>query len=324
MKVGKLWMDSLDSTWCAIAMIDNLQQAGHSRRRMLETAAAAAGLVSLRTATATAAEETPPAKPAFGLGLVTYNVAMTWDLPTILKVCQNVGIGAVELRTTHAHGVEPTLDAAARREVRKRFEDSGVVCWGCGSTCEFHSPDQAIVKGQIETCKRFVQLVADIGGRGVKVRPNGLPKEVPAKTTLELIGKALSKCGEAAADAGVEIWMEVHGAETSKPDNVWTIMENCCHPSVGLTWNSNATDVEDGSIAKSFKMLRRWIKSCHINDLYKDARGEYPYRELFRSLGEREYDRYTLIEVGKSFPDPTLGEEFLRYYKALWSELCKV
>src|SRR5207302_4524311 len=125
--------------------------------------------------------------------------------------------------------------------------------WGCGSVCEFHSPDQTVVKKNVETCKEFVQLAADIGGKGVKVRPNGLPKQVPVEKTLEQIGKALVECGKAAADHGVEIWVEVHGAGTSKPENMRTVMEQCGHPSVGVTWNSNREDVKDGSVADSFK-----------------------------------------------------------------------
>jgi hypothetical protein len=90
---------------------------------------------------------------------------------------------------------------------------------------------------------------------------------------------------------------------------------------VGLTWNSNATDVKNGSVAESFAMLRPWLKSCHINDLGNDAAGKYPYRELFRLLRESGYDRYTMIEVGQAYPDPAKGEEFLRGYKELWERL---
>jgi hypothetical protein len=68
-------------------------------------------------------------------------------------------------------------------------------------------------------------------------------------------------------------------------------------------------------------MLWPWIKSCHINDLYKDNAGQYPYRELFSLLASKGYDRYTLIEVGKTPADAAAGEEFLKYYKALWLEL---
>jgi sugar phosphate isomerase/epimerase len=294
------------------------------RRRFLQAtgAMAAAGLT---TGTATTALAETDAKPAlkFRLGIVTYNIAAKWDVPTILKVCKNVGLSPVELRTTHKHGVEPALSKEQRKEVRQRFADAGIEIWGCGTVCEFHSPNPEVVKKNIETCKEFVQLVADIGGRGVKVRPNGLPKDVPVEKTLEQIGKSLIPCGHAAADANVEIWVEVHGSGTSHPPFIKKIMEHCGHPSVGLTWNSNQTDIKNGSVAEYFNLLRPWIRSCHINEIYKDAMGVYPYRELFRLFRETGYDRVTLVEVGKSPPDDAAGEELLRYYKALWKELAQ-
>jgi sugar phosphate isomerase/epimerase len=292
------------------------------RREFLQAAGALA-------ATATAAQAAPPAQPApkeppFRLGLVTWNLAAKWDLKTLLAVCKSVGISPVELRTTHAHKVEPTLSKAQRRDVRRRIADSGVQLWGCGSTCEFHSPDADMVRKNIETCKEFVQLVADLGGRGVKVRPNSLPRGVPTEKTLEQIGKSLIPCGKAAADAGVEIWVEVHGPGTSHPPNMKKIMEHCGHPKVGLTWNSNPQDVKAGSVAPYFKLLQPWIRSCHINELYKDAAGAYPYRELFRLLRGSGYDRATLVEVARGSPDSGAGAELLRYYKALWTELNRV
>src|SRR5262245_61573600 len=150
----------------------------------------------------------------FKLGIVTYNVPKDWDLPTLLKVCKEVGIAAIECRTTHAHKVEPNLTAAQRKDVKQRFVDSGVTFWGCGSVCEFHSADKEVVKKNIEECKQFIGLVKDLGGKGVKVRPNGVPKGVKEDDTFKQIGAALNLVGKAAADAGVEIWVEVHGAIT--------------------------------------------------------------------------------------------------------------
>ncbi len=295
-----------------------------SRRRFLQAASGSAASLAAANRMALAPGASPggqqhPAK--FRLGIVTYNIAASWDLPTILRVCKSVGLSPVELRTTHKHGVEPTLSKDQRKEVRQRFADAGIECWGCGSVCEFHSPDPAVVRQNIESCKQFVQLAADVGGRGVKVRPNGLPKDVPVEKTLEQIGQALVECGKAAADAGVEIWVEVHGAGTSQPPHMKTVMERCGHPKVGLTWNSNATDLRDGSVADSFNLLWPWIRSCHINELYKDSTGVYPYRELFRLFRGHGYDRVTLCEVGRTPPDPESGQELLRYYKALWTEL---
>jgi len=286
------------------------------RRRFLTTAGT---LAAAPLAAGARAEAHPAAK--FKLGIVTYNIAAHWDLPTLLTVCRAVGLSPVELRTTHKHGVEPSLSRAQRQEVRRRFADAGIAVWGCGTTCEFQSPDPAVVRKNVETCKQFVQLAADIGGRGVKVRPNGLPRQVPVAKTLEQIGRALALCGQAAADAGLEVWLEVHGAGTSHPPHVKTIMEHCGRPNVGLTWNSNPTDVRHGSVAESFRLLRPWLRSCHINELYKDATGAYPYRELFRLMRQTGYDRVTLVEVGREMPDAAAGQELLRYYKALWTEL---
>jgi len=90
-------------------------------RRRLFLAAAGAGLLPLPHSFS--AEDSPkPRREPLKLGIVTYNIARAWDVPAIIKNCTEAKIEAVELRTTHAHGVEVTLSAEARKEVRKRFE----------------------------------------------------------------------------------------------------------------------------------------------------------------------------------------------------------
>ena len=89
------------------------------------------------------------------LGLVTYNLARDWDLPTLIRNCEETGFEAVELRTTHAHGVEPELDAAGRDRARELFAGASVRLLSLGTTCEFHSPDPAIVQENVEICREF-------------------------------------------------------------------------------------------------------------------------------------------------------------------------
>lgn len=255
------------------------------------------------------------------LGLVTYNLAHDWDLQTIIDRCKQVGISAVEFRTSHKHGVEPSLNKTQRQEVKKRCADGGLVIWGLGSTCEYHSPDQAQLNQNIQTTRQFIELAADLGAKGVKVRPNGLPKEVDENKTLEQIGQALRTVGQAAADVGVEIWCEMHGSGTSEPSRMRKIMDIADHPNVGVTWNSNrGTDDKDGSVQAAFKLMWPKIYSVHINELVNG----YPYRELFSLLNEVGYDRYTLIEASSLRSgdiDDTV--RFMRFYKALWEELSR-
>ena len=300
-----------------------------NRRDLLRhsgTIALAAGTAGVGGGFAAAAERTRATAPAgtpprMKLGMVTYNIAPDWDLRTIIDRCRAVGLTGVEFRTTHKHGVEPTLSKDQRQEVRKRCADGGLVIWGLGSTCEYHSPDRAVLAKQIEDTKRFIELAADLGAKGVKVRPNGLPQEVSEEKTLEQIGRSLRTVGEAAASAGVEIWCEMHGGGTSEPRRMRRIIDIADHPSVGVTWNSNkGVDDKNGSVKESFALMWPKIYSVHINELING----YPYREFFGLLNGHGYDRYTLMEISglrSGQPDDTV--RFMRFYKALWEELSR-
>jgi sugar phosphate isomerase/epimerase len=291
------------------------------RRAFVQSSLSAGGLLALTNIGGFAALAQTGSNPALGgggfkLGLVTYNLAKDWDLATIIRNCEQTGFEAVELRTTHKHGVEPTLGKQPRLEVKKRFAESQVRLLSVGTVCEYHAPDPAVVKQNIEETKRFVELAADIGALGVKVRPNGIPKEVPEEKTLEQIGRALRECGEAAHGLGVEIWLEVHGRDSSAPWRIRRMMQAAAHPQVGVCWNSNREDVEQGSVRQSFELLKPWLRSAHINELWKK---EYPWRELFGLMREAQYNRYCLAEI----PETSDPIRLMHYYRALWLELCR-
>lgn len=248
------------------------------------------------------------------LGAVTYNLLKDLDVEGIIKVLEATRFEAVELRTTHKHGVEPSLSADERRRVRERFQNSKVRLLSYGTTCEFHSPDAAVRRKNVEIAKQFIDLAHDTAAWGIKVRPNALPKEVPVETTIRNIGAGLREAGEYGSGKGVEIWLEVHGRETSQPKICADIMKAANHRNVGLCWNSNENDIVNGSVKPSFDLLRPWIKHVHINEL---ANGTYPWRELFTLLRQSGYDRYALCEAA----DNPQTERFLRWYHALWTEL---
>lgn len=249
------------------------------------------------------------------LGIVTYNIAADWDIPAIFANCEAVGIYGIELRTTHAHGVEPTLSAQARREIKSRFADSPVTIIGLGTTCEFHALEEETVRENVETGKQFAQLAHDVGANGIKVRPNGLQLEagVPKERTLEQIGKALGEVGAAAQELNVEVWLEMHGRDTAEPENIRQIMDNTGNSNVFVCWNSNPQDVAAGSIAKSYALVRDEIRHVHINRLYSD----YPYRELFHLLSEDGYTGWLCAEIQASSDPQTV----LQYYRTLFHNL---
>jgi sugar phosphate isomerase/epimerase len=248
------------------------------------------------------------------LGAVTYNVLKDYEIDPLIQVLEATGFQAVELRAEHKHNVSPALSLEQRQALRRRFESSKVRLLSYGTTCEFQSPDESVRAKNVEEAKRWIELAHDTGAWGIKVRPNGYPPNVTMAVTHGRIAECLRTIGQYGAGRGVEIWMEVHGRGTQEPPHAAEILRLTKHDSVGACWNSNPTDVVNGSVRASFQLLRPYIRNVHINEL---ANAAYPWRELFQLLRESKYDRYTLCEAQES-KDP---ERFLRWYAALWTEL---
>ena len=255
-----------------------------------------------------------PDKTARGLklGAVTYNIAKDWDLPALIRNLTDAAFDAVELRTTHKHGVEIALPPAARADVRQRFADSPVKLGGLGTTCEYHSADAAQLRKNVEETKAWVTLARDVGAPSVKVRPNGLPNEVPEEQTLEQIGKALRECGAFAEDHGIRIQLEVHGDGTSRVPRIRRILDyGGNHPAVRVCWNSNQTDLLDGGFEANFRLVRDQIGQIHMRDLFVE---EYPWRKLIASLTEMKFDGYCFAEI----PESADAVRVLRYFRGLF------
>ena len=228
------------------------------------------------------------------LGLVTYLWAKDWKLPTIIKNCTASNVLGVELRIEHAHGVTLDLTAAQRTEVKNRFDDSAVELIGMGTNEEYHSANPAKVKAAIENTKKWLQLSKDIGGSGVKVKPNGLPKEVAKEQTLEQIGKALNELGEFALNMGQQIRLEVHGRDTQQLPNIKSIMDYVENKGATVCWNSNDQDLNGNGLEYNFNLVKdRFGDTCHVREMNI---GDYPYQQLIDMFVQMDYRGWILLE----------------------------
>jgi sugar phosphate isomerase/epimerase len=246
-----------------------------------------------------------------GIGIMTYNIAKEWDIETIIKNCTETGYQSVELRTTHAHGVEVSLFPDERQEVKKRFEDSDLETISLASGFFYHSPDPNELKKNIEGTKEYVLLAKDVGATGIRVFPNAIPEGVPEEKTFEQIGKALAEVSNFANNYGVEIRVCVHGSGTASVPVIKKIIDYAQNPYVYVNWNCNPGDTEGEGFEHNFNLLKDRIKGVHIHELWVP---EYPYRLFFKLLADSGYKGYCNAEVDGS-EDPI---RFMRYYRALF------
>ncbi|MEX0772737.1 MAG: TIM barrel protein [Balneolales bacterium] len=237
-------------------------------------------------------------KPVMNFGLVTYQWGKDWDLPTLITNCEQTGFKAVELRTEHAHGVEATLNAEERAEVKSRFADSPVTCVGYGSNYEYHMADQDELLWNIEQTKKYVKLCHDIGATGIKVKPNTLPPEVPKEKTIAQIAASLNEVGQYASDYGQLIRVEVHGRYTQELPNMKAIFDQVTEDNVKICWNSVPSDLNPPGLEDNFNLVKPWIgDTVHVHELNTQ---DYPYQELFNLLAGIQLNGWILIEASST------------------------
>ncbi|MEZ5039562.1 MAG: TIM barrel protein [Saprospiraceae bacterium] len=263
-----------------------------------------------------------PALPRPGsqmkMGLVTYLWGKDWDLPTLIANCVKAKTYGIELRVEHAHGVSPELSADKRKEVRKMFDDSKAVCLGMGTNQSYHFADAATLKENIEGTKAFIKLSHDIGGTGVKVKPNAFPKGVSKEKTIEQIGKSFNEVAKFGADYGQVIRVEVHGNETQELPNMKAIMDVADHPNVKVCWNCNMEDLLGEGLEYNFNLVKdRLGDTVHIRELNV---GEYPYQDLMGLFVKIDYKGWILLECRTEPEDKVMA---MKEQRKIWKQMVK-
>ncbi len=295
---------------------------GKITRRRFMTTSAVAGVASVTPvlALASVAEQKQDAPVILNnnplkIGLMTYLLGSKWDIETIIKNCAETGFQSVELRTTHAHGVEVTLTSKQREEVKKRFEDSPLETISLASAFQYHSPDPSELKSNIEGTKEYILLARDLGATGIRVFPNALPEGVPAEKTKEQIGKALAGVGTFGNDHGVEVRVCIHGQGTNSVPVIRQIIDYAQNPFVYVNWNCNASDIDGEGLIYNFNSVKDRIRGVHMHDLHDPA---YPYRHFFKLLADSGFKGYCNAEIGRVSCEPV---EYMKCYRGLFLAL---
>ncbi|MEK7720357.1 MAG: TIM barrel protein [Bacteroidota bacterium] len=233
-------------------------------------------------------------KQQMKLGFVTYLWGKDWDQDTLIKNLTASAIHGVELRVEHAHKVSTALTAEERKTVRKKFGDSPVQIVGMGTNQQYDYPEPAKLRESIEQTKAFFQLSHDIGGLGVKVKPNQFRVGIPHEKTIEQIGLALNELAKFGADMGQKLRLEVHGNETQELPNIKAIMDVANHPNATVCWNCNSQDLNGNGLEANFNLVKDRIGDiCHVRELDDTT---YPYQDLMNLFLKNKYEGWVLLE----------------------------
>ncbi|MGA2271489.1 MAG: TIM barrel protein [Bryobacteraceae bacterium] len=233
-------------------------------------------------------------------GFTSYQWGSDWDVPTTIANCTKAKAFGVELRTQekYAAGVEVSLSASERREVKKRFADSPVALVGLACSERYDWLEPAKLNEAIESTKGFVKLSQDVGGHGLRVFVNDFHKEVPHEKTIEQVAGALNTVGKYAADYGQLIRLENHGSAGDLV-TIRKIMDGVNQSNVRIKLNGDPRDSAD--FAHGFQLVKNVLDdTLHFHEL---NRGNFPYQLQADLLIDAGWEGWWLLEASSKVPD---------------------
>ncbi len=282
-----------------------------TRRNFLKASAVTATVAMLPSLNLSAAKQKKTAeivlnKTPLKLGLMTYRVGMKWDIDTIIKNLIEAKYEHVELRQTHAHGVEIQLSAAERAGVKKRFQDAGLAI-SLASGYRYNSSDSSVLKKNIDETKEYILLAHDVGALGIRVFGDNAKDDA----LLKQIGDSLAEVGEFAHQNGVQIRVCDDGPTLAM---IKKNIDASKSPYVYVNWNCPMSDMEGDGFEANFNTVKGRIGNVHLRDLYN----EYPWRLFFSLLSKSGYTGYCDAEI-PAFEGDVIRA--LKYYRSLFLAL---
>jgi sugar phosphate isomerase/epimerase len=241
-------------------------------------------------------------KSRLRLGLATYTWGRDWDIPTLIANCTKAGLYGVELRTCskYAHGVEVSLSASQRAEVKKRFADSPlrVVSIACSERMDWPQPEK--LRAAIEAAKTHLQLSHDVGCDVLRVFPNQFHPDVPHEKTVEQIARAVDELGVCAAGLGQEVSLEAHGP-AGELSTMRAVMDRVKQPAVRVRLNCDARDTAGAGFAANFNLVKPFLsRIIHLHDMHDP---KYPYQLMVDLLVKMNWQGCALMERDGTPPD---------------------
>jgi sugar phosphate isomerase/epimerase len=249
-----------------------------------------------------------------------------WDLPTILKSAAKLGYHGLEPRAEadHKHGIELSLSAAERADVRRRFEDAGLAVGCVATSVRFSTADAAERAKMREQAKAYVDLAADLGSARVRVFGGAIPEGVEKEACKGYVAESLAQIGPYAAERGVWICLETHDA-FSRAKDVGETLAKAGVAGLAAAWDWQHPFTQGETVEQSYGYLEGTVQHTHVHDVVKKAgggtqivhmgEGVLPLEQIVSLLKRGGYGGYLSMECWTDLGPPE--EALPRYVKAL-------
>lgn len=212
------------------------------------------------------------------------------SLDKMLAAARRFGYDGIELRldSGHAHGVETTLSAERRAEVRRLAQDSGVALACLATSLRYADP--ARINETMRETKERIALAAEVGVPMIRVFGGALPEAVTRDDAIDTLVHCLGMAGDWADAYGVTVCLETHDDWTD-PRHVAAVLRHINLSRVGANWDvMHPVRTGKAGMQEAFDILRPYIRHVHVHD--GTTRGD---KLELRPIGHGEFDHRTVI-----------------------------
>ncbi len=249
-----------------------------------------------------------------------------WELGTIIREATRLGYHGLEPRAEaeHKHGIELSLSAAQRAQVRRKFEDAGFAVGCVATSVRFSMADPAERAKMGERAKAYIDLAADLGCQRIRVFGGAIPDGVEKATCKAYVAESLAKIGPYAAERGVWICLETHD-HFSRAAEVADTLVQADAPGLAANWDWQHPFTQGETVEESYDYLEHYVQHTHVHDVVRKpeggtqivhmGEGVLPLEKIVRLLKQGPYGGYLSMECWTDLGPP--GETLPRYVKAL-------
>ena len=240
-------------------------------------------------------------------------------LDEMLAMAKRYGYDGVEprIQAGHAHGIEPTISAHTRQEIRQKAQDAAVALCCIATSVHFANPTGTAE--QLELIRPCIDLAGDLGVPRLRIFGGALPKGFRREEAIHLMAHSLNEIAKQAEQRNVVVCLETHD-DWCNPTHVADVMKHANHPSIGVNWDI-MHPVRQGGVTmdQAYGILKPWIRHVHFHDglnktepvqLKPVGQGDIDHRRAVQLLQEMNYDGYLSGEwIGWEPPEVHLPRE---------------
>lgn len=233
-----------------------------------------------------------------------------YPLDETIRRLARIGYDGIEIGATAPHAYPDYLDAAARREIKRVLDDSGIALSsmlpapGGGPGFNVASPLAAERANAIDQYIKVAHLCSEWGGKTLLYVAGWVIYGTSTEQAWEWSRKALEEIARNAADVGVTVVIEPTPTDSNLVetyDDAIRLMREVARPNVKLMFDTIHALYRNEVPKDYVTRMGKDLAHVHLSDANREApsaNGKVDYPGLIAALREVGFDGYLTMEVG--------------------------